>query len=74
MNKGFTMLELLIWVAMVFVLGLCIYGIREYKLDKSALNVGNENCQHEYVISSKYDCLLEQYKTISKCTKCGKEI
>ena len=30
--------------------------------------------QHEYVTTSRYNWFLESYKTISKCTKCGKEV
>ena len=55
MNKGFTMLELLIYTALAIVLGLCIYGISMYKLDKNELDMGDANCEHEYVIYSKYD-------------------
>lgn len=33
-----------------------------------------KQCEHEWVISSKYDFIFSQYKTISKCSKCGKEI
>ena len=33
-----------------------------------------ENCQHDWVITSKYDLVRDAYKTISKCSKCGKEI
>lgn len=33
-----------------------------------------ENCQHEWVITSKYDLIRDAYRTISKCSKCGKEI
>ena len=33
-----------------------------------------ENCEHEYVITSKFSPLTFRYKVISKCTKCGKEI
>ena len=33
-----------------------------------------ENCQHDWVITSKYDLTRDAFKTISKCTKCGKEI
>jgi len=74
MNKGFTMLELLIYTALAIVLGAFLYRVSSYKLDKNTLDVGNANCEHDYVITSKYDWLFEQYKTISKCTKCGKEI
>lgn len=31
-------------------------------------------CEHDWVITSKYDWFFSQYKTISKCSKCGKEI
>lgn len=31
-----------------------------------------ENCEHDFVITSKYDFLRSSYKTVSKCTKCGK--
>lgn len=31
-------------------------------------------CEHEFVITSKYNWLLRSYKTISKCIKCGKTI
>lgn len=68
MNKGLTMLELLIYTALVLIVGTIIYG-----LDNTA-NVENINCEHEYVVSSKYNYLRGQYKTISKCAKCGYEI
>lgn len=31
-------------------------------------------CEHDWVITSKYDWFFSQYKTISKCSKCGTEI
>ena len=31
-----------------------------------------ENCEHDFVVTSKYDFWRSSYKTISKCTKCGK--
>lgn len=33
-----------------------------------------QQCEHEWVVSSKYDLLFKSYKTISKCAKCGKEV
>ena len=68
MNKGLTMIELLIYTALVLIVGVLIYGL------DNATNVEDINCEHEYVVSSRYDWLFEQYKTISKCTKCGYEI
>ena len=31
-------------------------------------------CEHDFVVSSKYDMWRSGYKTISKCYKCGLEI
>lgn len=36
------------------------------------VNTEIENCEHDFVITSKYDFWRSSYKTISKCTKCGK--
>lgn len=33
-----------------------------------------EECKHDWVVTSKYVLLRDSYKTISKCSKCGKEI
>lgn len=31
-------------------------------------------CEHDWVVTSKYDFIWRQFRTISKCSKCGKEI
>lgn len=36
------------------------------------VNTEIENCEHDFVITSKYDFWRSSYKTISKCAKCGK--
>ena len=36
--------------------------------------IGIESCEHDWVITSKYDFWRQSYKTISKCSKCGEEI
>lgn len=33
-----------------------------------------EECNHDWVITSKYNFWVDAYKTISKCSKCGKEV
>lgn len=33
-----------------------------------------ENCEHDWVIVSKYNIFTNGYKTYSKCSKCGKEV
>lgn len=34
----------------------------------------HKKCDHEFVMTSKWDSFHQQYKTISKCIKCGLEI
>ena len=29
-------------------------------------------CEHDWVVTSKYNFWLKCYKTVSKCSKCGK--
>ena len=43
------------------------------EIDENIIKI-QENCQHDWVITSKYDLMRDAFKTISKCTKCGKEI
>lgn len=31
-------------------------------------------CEHEFVMSSKYNWFFRQYQIVSKCIKCGKVI
>ena len=31
-------------------------------------------CEHDWVVTSKYSFWTESYKTISKCSKCGKVV
>ena len=33
-----------------------------------------ENCNHEYVTVSEYNWWFKNYRTFSRCIKCGKEI
>ena len=33
-----------------------------------------ENCEHDWVITSEYSWYRGQYRTISKCSKCGKVV
>lgn len=68
MNKGFTLIEFIIYVSGALILGIILYNFEQIT------NVEDVNCGHEYVITSKYDLLLGQYRTISKCVNCGYEI
>lgn len=71
-----TILAILI---VVMVESLIIYGVsiieEQNYIEKQELieNQGIE-CEHNWVVTSKYNFFLSSYKTISKCSKCGKEI
>jgi hypothetical protein len=33
-----------------------------------------ENCEHDWVVSSEYSVWGRGYRTVSKCSKCGKVV
>lgn len=34
--------------------------------------IEHKECKHDWVVTSKYSFWTDTYKTISKCSKCGK--
>lgn len=78
-NRGMSLVTLIITIFVLIVLGIITAG---FVKSSSNMNLENqqvtnskqENCNHEWVMTSKYDFLRECYKTISKCSKCGKEV
>lgn len=77
-DKATTLVSLVITIiVLVIITGV---GIAIIVCQKPNENIdGNvienqKHCQHEYVITSKWDWLRDSYKTISKCSKCGKEV
>ena len=71
MKKGFTLIELVVVVALVLIGYFIIFTLSSSDFRKVE---GDINCEHEFVVSSKYILLRGQYETISKCIKCGKEV
>ena len=37
-------------------------------------NTTEAECEHDWVITSRYSFWADAYKTISKCSKCGKTV
>lgn len=68
MNKGMTLIELLIYILLVFIVVIGIYALSEMD-SNNELNYGA--CQHVFVVFSEYNWCLQQYRTISRCSKCG---
>jgi Tfp pilus assembly protein PilV len=68
MNKGVTLIEILIYISLVFIVVVGMYALSEID-SNNELNY--EACQHVFVVSSEYNWWLQQYRTISRCSKCG---
>jgi hypothetical protein len=63
------------FVLFAALIGFVAWGIFEHgNVDIYAYEELLEPCQHEYVMSSKYNWFFRQYQIVSKCTKCGKVI
>lgn len=78
--KGITLVALVITIITLLILAGTTIAIIMPEITNENANVNTEStvkqehCQHEYVITSKWDFFRESYKTISKCSKCGKEV
>ncbi len=77
-NNGITLVALVVVLIVLIILTGVGIAIITSEVLNEPIN-GNdaekqEYCQHEYVITSKWDWIRESYKTISKCSKCGKEV
>lgn len=76
-EKGITLVALIVTIIVLLILaGISIEMIMNTNINEYSNSIiqQEENCQHEWVITSKYDYFRECYKTISKCSKCGKEV
>lgn len=63
-----TLITIALILVFAFLVGLL--GIKE----TTAPVIENTSCEHEFVITSKYDIWYKCYKTYSKCIKCGMEV
>ena len=78
--KGITLVSLVITIIVLLILAgtsiAIVFGesgmLNETKREE--IMKTQENCKHEWVTTSTYDYFRESYKTISKCSVCGKEV
>lgn len=68
MNKGMTLIEIFIYISLIFIVVIGMYAL--YEMDSNN-ELNYESCQHVFVVSSEYNWWLQQYRTISRCAKCG---
>ena len=48
-------------------------AFKAFEIEKNNLDI-QQSCEHEWVITSEYSFLFNSYRTVSKCSKCGKVI
>ena len=65
-----TIISLLLFAGAVICLG--IYSKETEQ--KTITNKTQEECVHDWVVTSRHNILTKSYKMISKCSKCGKEV
>ena len=73
-NKNFLVSAIVIFITLIGVaICLAMYS-EEVKRKNNEIDIVQEECQHDWRVTSKYVFLRNTYKTISKCSVCGKEI
>lgn len=80
-NKGITLVALILIIGLLIILTATIIRHIVLSIDWKEINtIESQNiqvekeCNHDWVTTSKYDFIYGCFKTISKCSKCGKEI
>lgn len=58
----------------IFIIGSVLIEDTDTQENIDIYEVQTQQCEHEWIVSSKYDFIFKSYKTISKCAKCGKEV
>ena len=77
-ERGITLVALVVTIIVMLIITGITLSITTNENTKGVKEMTEtsvqENCNHEWVITSKYDWFYKSYKTISKCSKCEKEI
>lgn len=77
MRKDIVCAIAIVIICLAFI-GFLVWGLfdaaSDAKVDIYAYEELLEPCQHEFVMSSKYNWFFRQYQIVSKCVKCGKVI
>lgn len=80
-KKGITFIALIITIVVMLILaavtiGIAVDGNKIYEDEKvnTQETKAQQNCEHDWVITSEYDFMHSSYRTVSKCSKCGKVV
>lgn len=71
MNNKYWCIDLIFLLVIVVVCGIFVIGLETTSKSEPSVKV---DCQHEWVVTSKYNWFLNGYKTYSVCSKCGGKI
>lgn len=78
-NKGLTLVALIVTIIILLIISFLTLAViipwNDMKNTSININTNEQiECEHEWVVTSEYNFWLNKYKTISKCSKCGKII
>lgn len=73
-SKNTIIIAIMILLAIVGVAVCLVMYSEEIAEQNYETKIVQDECEHDWVVTSKYVLLRNSYKTISKCSKCGKEI
>jgi len=88
-NKGITLITLVVIIIALLIMAssILVFMFREdgFKSNNTNNNITeiidntqiiNEQieCEHDWVVTSEYSFIFSGFKTVSKCSKCGKVI
>ena len=80
-KKGISLTGLIITIIVLMIIALVsvlllMGSIKAFEIDKDNKQGSEiqESCEHEWVITSEYSFWFNSYRTVSKCSKCGKVV
>jgi len=61
-------------ISLIIAVILLIYISDKIIINTNEIPKVQQGCEHDWVVTSEYDFIFKSYKTISKCSKCGKKV
>ena len=71
MNNKYWHIDLIFLLVVVVLSAILVIGLDTESKKEQSVKV---DCQHEWVVTSRYNWFLNGYKTYSVCSKCGGKI
>lgn len=61
-------------ISLIIAVILLIYISDKIIINTNEIPKVQQECEHDWVVTSEYNFIFNSYKTISKCSKCGKKV